>query len=1044
MSFIGDTTNLDEAFTRIVAQADTSMSEAAGSVGKFTGALSGIEPVIANSKSDVDSWNQEVMRAMGEAGQGVKIFSSEAVNGGDKMQYSFREARGGIMLLTEEIGVHLPRELTMLLAHIMPVGIAFEAMLPILGVVAAIKVIGDLIEKHEKLAEAQRHHQETTESLVIKQNDLVLALKAANLQIEDQILKLEGRPEQNKLAIALIQVKDAADNLASSFAADFSKMDSELEKQNGLWANLKNSALAALAAATPELVALKWQKSAQDQIAANYLVQDSVKQVIAAEEKLNEARRKLADIDPTKNMEAWKAAAGAVAIAAGNVQSVADAAHTAVKTVEPDAHDLLAALTDKAILASAEWKAMGEEINKSGLEIRKVNQELANDAASRGAADAKRGLDAQLADIETWKTAQHAAYESRKTDLALWLAAEMHATDAAAIAHEDYLRKLVAIYAKAGDTQKLQVARQELATMETKNAAEATDKLATAQDKHRIATQKVVEEYAKLVNAGIEKDFAATTKATEALTKAEEELSKAQAKLSEDKISQHFRDQEDAITRLAAMHLITEQQKNDRLRLLEQQQADAALKILDDELKKEEKLRDAAQAKLAAAKANPSSTSSQLVELEVELTKEVAAVTRAEDAKLQAEERFNKQSEQNDKSHYGRALLLAMSYGKELLAEELKQNHAELLATQQELALAKARGQDTTAIQLKIVALKQHEQQLEKEANGNKQLLAQQLQLTNAQLLASQAVLADAKARGLDTTAIEKEIATLKQLQTELQKTTQDTHSLAQAEADLKNEGNALASEMQSAFVTAFEAIVKGTESFGQAMKQMIGQMAESLGKYFAARGIADIFFNPALGAAELAAAAALFALSGALGGGGSSGSGSNPNQGSGLIAGQTGSSGGGSNQTVSVTHLAEGGLVTGPTRALIGEKGAEAVIPLTNPDAMARLANALLSPSSLRIASAHSSDPAAIAAASNARQGGFDDAAMGKLGDIIGTHLDSSGSAGDVTHNHINIKGSVDHGTIAGLVRKINQGVGNRRLNLNASNSLRVTRRSQ
>ena len=66
------------------------------------------------------------------------------------MDYSFREARGSIALVTSELGVHLPRELTMLLAHIPAIGAAFEVMLPLAGVFAALGVIGELMLKNTK------------------------------------------------------------------------------------------------------------------------------------------------------------------------------------------------------------------------------------------------------------------------------------------------------------------------------------------------------------------------------------------------------------------------------------------------------------------------------------------------------------------------------------------------------------------------------------------------------------------------------------------------------------------------------------------------------------------------------------------------------------------------------------------------------------------------------------------------------------------------------------------------------------------------------
>ena len=141
---------------------------------------------------------------------------------------------------------------------------------------------------------------------------------------------------------------------------------------------------------------------------------------------------------------------------------------------------------------------------------------------------------------------------------------------------------------------------------------------------------------------------------------------------------------------------------------------------------------------------------------------------------------------------------------------------------------------------------------------------------------------------------------------------------------------------------------------------------------------------------------------------------------------------------------LATGGVVTEPTLAMFGEKGDEAVIPLTDPVALGRISNALLSQPTMRIASAGLSSPTAIAAASNIRQSGFDDASLAKFAEHVGEHLDRSGGAAGDVHVHNNIKGMIDNGNLKKVLRKSSQLVKQNRVTLHASNALRVTRRSQ
>ena len=73
---------------------------------------------------------------------------------GSAMDFSMHEARGSMMLLGEETGVRIPRHLQALIATIPGVGAAFAAMLPLVGVAAAVMVIVKLIDKIEEQKKA--------------------------------------------------------------------------------------------------------------------------------------------------------------------------------------------------------------------------------------------------------------------------------------------------------------------------------------------------------------------------------------------------------------------------------------------------------------------------------------------------------------------------------------------------------------------------------------------------------------------------------------------------------------------------------------------------------------------------------------------------------------------------------------------------------------------------------------------------------------------------------------------------------------------------
>src|ERR1700730_8459627 len=108
---------------------------------------------------------------LGKAKAGLNDFEASAKSAGEGVDFSMSKAKGGLMLVEESIGVKLPRHLNALIAEIPGVGAAFAAMLPLIGVIAAVTIIFKLIEHHEKLAEAIHKATIEAENLAIKEED---------------------------------------------------------------------------------------------------------------------------------------------------------------------------------------------------------------------------------------------------------------------------------------------------------------------------------------------------------------------------------------------------------------------------------------------------------------------------------------------------------------------------------------------------------------------------------------------------------------------------------------------------------------------------------------------------------------------------------------------------------------------------------------------------------------------------------------------------------------------------------------------------------
>jgi hypothetical protein len=101
--------------------------------------------------------------------------------------------------------------------------------------------------------------------------------------------------------------------------------------------------------------------------------------------------------------------------------------------------------------------------------------------------------------------------------------------------------------------------------------------------------------------------------------------------------------------------------------------------------------------------------------------------------------------------------------------------------------------------------------------------------------------------------------------------------------------------------------------------------------------------------------------------------------------------SAGSGRSNVGVQHFAEGGLITAPVKALMGEAGREAVIPLDDPNAQQTMKNA--------------------------------------------------GLGGD-THIHLNVKGLVSPSTLSKVCKQISASVARGQATLNSSSTFKVTKR--
>ena len=173
---------------------------------------------------NVTAGTSDFKRDIAEATGSIKGF-------GEVHSSTMRESVGGVRLLTHELGVPLPRELARLVASIPAVGAAFSMMLPIIGVVAAVAVIGKLIKSHEEAKEKALEQRDAWSALNEKIQDGSDQLQVANDKLNNAIATYEGKPKNN-VKLALDEAVVSANKLFMGLSNDISELEKLMGKQD--------------------------------------------------------------------------------------------------------------------------------------------------------------------------------------------------------------------------------------------------------------------------------------------------------------------------------------------------------------------------------------------------------------------------------------------------------------------------------------------------------------------------------------------------------------------------------------------------------------------------------------------------------------------------------------------------------------------------------------------------------------------------------------------------------------------------------------------
>lgn len=190
--------------------------------------------VAANLKvvfsADTNSYTASVKAAKAELGG----FEQSATSAGKVARQQFADARGTVMVLGEEIGVHLPRHVQAFVAKLPGAASALSAAFSATAVIAigvavvdAGKKIYEFVKKNEEAAQKNAQAwREISGSMQLTNDDL----QVTNDKLENAIAELEGKPH-NSLKEAIDEAIQSADTLGSKLNADLQKISETLEIQ---------------------------------------------------------------------------------------------------------------------------------------------------------------------------------------------------------------------------------------------------------------------------------------------------------------------------------------------------------------------------------------------------------------------------------------------------------------------------------------------------------------------------------------------------------------------------------------------------------------------------------------------------------------------------------------------------------------------------------------------------------------------------------------------------------------------------------------------
>lgn len=492
---------------------------------------------------------------MDKASQLAKKSARDIQNNLNGMDLS--EARGGIMVLGEEIGIHLPRHVQSFIATLPGVGAAMSAAFPVLAVVAIGVAIFEAAEKLRKL-------REEAEKTADDQTKLGTSINEAFNSLDDKLLQAGIRADElknNHLAALKKQLElinsQSMSELSHSFDIVAKAADVVFEDLKSHWYTFGIGADGA--------------KHALNQFQTQY-------NALLAQGKDKEASDLLAGTlkSAEKVIEAQKYIAAASSGHPEQVSSV-DEANARLEASSLELKKAGVGVTENEIKAQ---QALIDTLNAQvGIEAKVVALKKAQEGNARADTTIHIGEDTQkrneqqlqedLASLEKLKSAAVESFTAMgmKIDEARAKADQMF-SNAELQAHLDFFDKQEAAAVKFSDKQKIIAERN---IFLDKEIAKANDQLAQTQSANTEAIDKLSQNSFKQsqeFNAQTQKEQMATASAAIKaiiervnLTRAETDAEADQAALEQ--VHAHFR-VNDIETEIAALQRLRNENSNNQ------------------------------------------------------------------------------------------------------------------------------------------------------------------------------------------------------------------------------------------------------------------------------------------------------------------------------------------------------------------------------------------------------------------------------------------------------------------------------------------------